>query len=133
MRNELVYSQPKPRPVRKKQGPVARYRAKRKRADDAVRLEIRRRCVLRDGYCKFAIMGGCDGPSEHAHLGRHKRARTRGMDPTDRHTMEGSCMLCERHHGLEERGTLQLAMFGELGANGPIRIAYQGRVFMVNG
>ncbi len=128
---ELTYSTPLPRRTRKKPGVVAKYRAKRKRADDAERLRVRALCVLRDGYCKVSVLGGCQGDSQHAHLGRQKRARTRGMIPTARHTVHGSAMLCERHHAAEERGELQIAMFKDLGANGPIRVAYQGRVWMV--
>lgn len=116
---------------RKKAGPTARYRAKRKRADDAVAAVIRAKCVLRDGYCKFAILGGCRGASQHCHLGQWKRARTRGQAPVRRHTLEGSCMACEFHHEAEEHGAMKVTMFADLGANGPIRTEFRGRVVVI--
>lgn len=129
--NELTYVTPS-RPRRKK-GTVAKYRAKRKRADDAVRLEVRAFCVDRDGYCKLAQVGGCGGRSEHAHLGDKRRARTRGQAPDLRHTTEGSAIFCTTHHRAYDRGDLAISMFAELGANGPMRVVYRGRVYMING
>lgn len=126
---ELVYVKPS-RPRRKK-GPTALYRAKRKRADDSVRLAIRAACVRRDGYCKVSAVGGCGGRSEHAHLEGKRRARTRGMAPVERHTLQGSAMFCTTHHRAYDRGDLELAMFPDLGANGPMRVSYRGLIVMV--
>lgn len=130
MAGELTYE--RHTRLSKPKGPTARYRAKRKRADDAHRLGIRAACVLRDGYCKFAILGGCQGLSEHCHLGEKKRARTRGMDPEIRHTMEGSCMACTFHHHEEEQGRLKLSMFPYVGANGPMVVRWRGRRMEIN-
>lgn len=106
--------------TRKKPGPTARYRAKRKRADDAERLKVRADCVDRDGYCRLMGLSLCSGESEHAHLEDQKRARTRGMPPAERHTTAGSAMFCRWHHSLYDRGGITLAMT-ERGADGPIR------------
>jgi hypothetical protein len=65
------------------------------------------------------------------HLGDKKRARTRGMAPEERHTLEGSCMGCERHHTAYDQGRMTLAMVADLGAMGPIRVSYKGRIVMV--
>lgn len=40
----------------------------------------------------------CDGPLEWAHRLSHRRARTVGQAPADRHTTAGSMMLCRAHH-----------------------------------
>ncbi len=127
--NELTVERYQSR--RRKPGPTAKYRAKRKRADDQWRLMIRARCVVRDGYCKFSGFGGCEGKSEHAHLEEKRRAYTRGMEPEERHTMQGSMMLCAKHHQLYDARKIQIATFQDLGANGPMRVEYQGRVRMV--
>jgi len=105
---------------RKKPGPTARYRAKRKRADDAERLFVRAQCVERDGYCRLTGLSLCSGASEHAHLEDKKRARTRGLKPQERHTTAGSAIFCHGHHALYDAGKIALAMT-EKGADGPIR------------
>lgn len=134
MKPDLTYSQPLPRRVRKTRGVVARDRAKRKRADDKERLAVRAACVLRDGYCRLQeIVGGCSGRSEHAHLGDKRRARTRGQAPDVRHTRQGSMMLCTFHHRRYDRGELEISTFADLGANGPVRVAYRDQVYMING
>ncbi len=131
--NELAYVKYERHKRLSKKGPTARYRAKRKRADDAHRLGIRAACVLRDGYCKFVILGGCKGLSQHAHLGEKKRARTRGMQPEERHTLEGSVMACAFHHREEEAGRLTLSMFPDLGAQGPMVVRWRGVRVEING
>jgi len=116
--NELVYVK-HARP-RKPKGPTAKYRAKRKRADDAERLMVRAKVDERDGYCRLTGLSPCSGDSEHAHLEDKKRARTRGMEPQERHTTAGSAMFCTGHHTLYDAGKIALAMT-EKGADGPIR------------
>lgn len=124
---KLTYSKPLPRRTRKKPGPTARYRAKRRRAEQPVVTSVRAQCVERDGYCLFAVFAGCAGRSEWMHLEDQKRARTRGMAPTKRHTTAGSAMGCERHHDAYDAGQIALAMT-ERGADGPIRADYIGLV-----
>lgn len=72
-----------------------------KRTEAAVIKAVRALCVLRDGYCLAARRGyasSCGGPSEWAHLGAKRRARTQRQDPMTRHVVNGSAMLCKIHH-----------------------------------
>jgi hypothetical protein len=65
----------------------------------------------------------CDGPSQWAHLGDKKRAKTRGMKPDARHTTEGSLMLCRRHHDRydgRQMPSLRIKALTEHGADGPL-------------
>lgn len=89
--------------------PEPRKRSKRRkdRQEKAVKTTVREQCVERDGYCLIAtrlpaglraVLGPCSGPSEWAHVGTHRRFRTRGQAPESRHTVKGSGMLCEKHH-----------------------------------
>lgn len=128
---ELTYSQPRPKRVRKPKGPTAKYRAKRKRAEAPVIRSVRAQCVERDGHCIFAPLGpACSYRSEWMHLGGKKRARTRGMKPEQRHTVEGTAMGCSFHHDEYDAGAIELAMT-ERGANGPMRAVYHGKVYML--
>jgi len=104
---------------RRKPGPTARSRAKRRRAEMAYAAVIRAVCVERDGYCRFAPLGNCEGVSEWAHIGDKKRARTRGMKPEQRHTTGGSMMLCKRHHQQYDDGLRTIEFTTERGADGP--------------
>lgn len=115
---ELTYE--KPRRRKRKPGPTARHRAKRRRAEAPVAAKVRAACVERDGYCRFMGLTQCAGPSQWAHLGEKKRARTRGMAPEARHTTTHSAMACERHHWLYDSGKLAIGMT-ERGADGPMR------------
>ena len=107
--------------ARKKPGPTAKYRAKRKRADDAYALVIRAVVDERDGYCRFIGLSPCSGRSEWAHL--TKRSQTRGMAPEVRHQTATTVKACQGHHGLQEAGKLRVVMT-EKGADGPIRAQY---------
>ncbi len=110
--------------TRRKPGPTAKARAKRRRAEYPVAKAVRAACVERDGYCRFKAFGDCAGPSEWMHLGEKKRARTRGMRPEQRHTIEGSAMGCAFHHALYDSGEMILTMTAD-GANGPIVARYR--------
>lgn len=88
-------------------GTHARLKAKRKRHESQVKKSVREQTVERDGDCLIAsrllaplrtLLGPCDGPSEWAHIGTHRRARTRGQAAERRHTTAGSGMLCQKHH-----------------------------------
>jgi hypothetical protein len=132
MTRELTYERYQSK--RKKPGPTARHRAKRRRAEDPVKRNVRAECVERDGYCKLTSLsawtGLCIGASEWMHLGDKKRARTRGMKPEFRHTTAGSMMGCDLHHDLYDEGEIALAM-GPDGANGPMRAEYRGKVMVI--
>jgi len=113
-------------------------RAAVKRARDAAeraqKARIRARCVVRDGYCRYArdVAGPatpCVGPSEWAHFDAHRRARTRGQVPEVRHTTAGSLMLCRGHHRAYDHGRLRItARDPRRGCRGRLRYAVSGRV-----
>lgn len=126
---ELSYETP--RRVTKPKGVTAKARAKRKRAEGPVVRAVRTECVERDGHCIFAPLGPvCGHRSEWMHLGEKKRARTRGMRPEQRHTVEGSAMGCDFHHDEYDAGKIELVVT-ERGANGPMRAVYRGKVYIL--
>ncbi len=118
--SELTYERYQSK--RKKPGPTAKHRAKRRRAEHPVAKSVRAECVERDDYCRLMELSRCEGPSEWAHLGANKRARTRGMAPELRHTKAGSFMACRRHHRRYDAGQIEIGVIPEHGANGPMRI-----------
>ena len=93
-----------PKPLK---GTRRREKAKAKRLEAKQVKSVRAACVERDGHCLITtripgsvavLLGPCDGHSEWAHVGEHRRCHTRGMEPDERHTTAGSGMLCYRHH-----------------------------------
>lgn len=129
--------------IRKKPGPTARYRAKRRRAEGPVAKKVRAACVERDGECRicnwednpddihyeplpYAEDEWSNGPSQWAHMRESSRAKTRGMKPEDRHSTLGTLMLCEFHHDRYDgrrRPRIQIVATSELGADGPLEIS----------
>ncbi len=110
---------------KKPAGPTAKYRAKRRRAETAIAVLVRAKCVERDGYCRVSQESDdmfrramCDGPSEWAHFDEKKRAKTRGMTGEERHTTEGSLMLCRQHHEQYDHGILQIIDLTPRGCDG---------------
>lgn len=100
-------------------------KAKQDRAESVVKVSVREQCVERDGYCRFSKdipseLADCRGLSQWAHLEDKRRARTRGMEPTARHTTEKSAMLCARHHRDYDAGLFWILFMSPIGANGPI-------------
>ena len=94
-------------PPKPQRGSARKAKARGKRQEAKVAKSVRAACVERDGYCLIAsrvpfsvrvLLGACEGPSEWAHVGAHRRFNTRGMEPQERHTTGGSCMLCQKHH-----------------------------------
>lgn len=95
-----------PKPPR---GTKRRQKNRGKRLESKTAKSVRALCVERDGECLFAtrgvetrqeslLLGPCDGPSEWAHVGKHRRCFTRGQAPEVRHTTAGSAQMCRRHH-----------------------------------
>jgi hypothetical protein len=112
--------------------PRKRAKARRRRREVAVIKDVRAAVAERDGSCR--LLGGPFGPctavSEWAHFGSHRRSATRGMDPEERHTSEGSLMLCGGpaggHHHAYDKGSgdrrLQIdAVDPARGCDGPLR------------
>jgi hypothetical protein len=110
-----------------RKGPTARSRAKRKAAESPVIKVVREQCERRDGYCRIAkapaaIVGECSGPSEWAHEGEKKRARTRGQAPEVRHDRRHSFMACQRHHRLYDAGEITVTPRTKRGCDGPLTL-----------
>lgn len=107
--------------------------ARRRRAESAVVKVVRPQVADRDGYCRlfrfdeawrarlWAMFGRCSGPSEWAHFGAHRRSRTMGMAAAERHTPEGSLMLCTRHHRDYDQNRLRVHALTSQGCEGPLR------------
>ncbi len=131
MTRELTYE--KYVSAKKKPGPTAKARAKRKRAETPALKMCRDHADWRDGPCGVSIVGGCAGFTELMHLRPFTRAQTRGMAPEIRHQKAYTMNGCRKHHRLYDSGALEIAMFGDLGANGPKRVTLQGRVYIING
>lgn len=115
-----------PKPTR---GTHQRLKARQRRLESKVKRSIREQCVYRDGYCllgpvgmAFAGYGVCEGPSEWAHIGQHRRSKTRGMAPERRHTTKGSAMLCQTHHRAYDAHDFDIQPTTERGMDGPFRL-----------
>lgn len=144
---ELSYSKPKPRRAKKKPGVTAKYRAKRRRAEDPVKTRVRAACVERDGYCRVETAGygnlfadepvdgdvlrdlreahRCEGPSEWAHMHERRRSQTRNQAPEIRHDTAHSFMACQRHHDQYDgrrKPRLFVTALTSKGANGPLKM-----------
>ena len=110
---------------------------KRKRAEVQVIAEVRPKVEERDGYCRILnydsevvlFIGKCEGPSQWAHLPGHRRSQTRRMPPEERHTTQGTAMLCLKHHADEEAHRLLLLPLTSNGADGPMRLSCNGHAF----
>lgn len=120
--------------------PESRRRTKGRKArlESEAKTSAREQCVERDGTCRLSGIPRllhCDGPSEWAHLGGHRRSLTRGMDPTERHRRDKSLMLCRLHHALydgRQRHHGERLSIEELttkGADGPLRYSLAGQVY----
>lgn len=109
--------------------------------ESAIIAQVRRHDVERDGTCRvgrnlLSGLGPCDGPSEWAHLNEHRRCHTRGLPPEQRHTIEGTAMLCKRHHMLYDgqilgarSERLYIEPLTDQGAEGPLRFTQGAKTF----
>ena len=61
---------------------------------------------------------------EWAHLGSKKRFKTRGMEPEDRHSTQGTMRLCAYHHRAEDNHRMRIDV-GDKGADGPVRFVFR--------
>lgn len=108
--------------------PEPRKRSKRRRQHGEKKVErsVRQQCVERDSYCAIdkradaitQLLMPCEGPSEWAHIGRHRRSLTRGMAPERRHTTAGSAMLCRKHHRAYDAHEFDIRLASDRGMDG---------------
>lgn len=124
-----------PKPVK---GTRKRLKARGQRQEAKVKKSVRAACVERDGYCLlltrwpdqgapadrsvFSMVPACGGPSEWAHIGKHRRCHTRGQAPEARHTTKGSGMLCERHHDAYDSHAFDIEATTAVGMDGAFRV-----------
>ena len=119
----MIHPQPKPEKRRTTKG-------RKDRAESKEAQRVRALCVMRDGDCRYATAHpwqySCHGDSEWAHYGQHKRARTGGMKPAERHSTKGSLMLCTRHHADYDAGRLQIIAETADGCDGTLKYVLKG-------
>ena len=113
-------------------------KARKDRQEARIVKLVRAACAVRDGYCRrrrdqvdnrlmfqdayTAIeIHSCDGPSEWAHFGGKRRARTRGQAPEVRHTTAGSLMLCRSAHADYDAGRLKITALTRHGCDGRLK------------
>lgn len=113
-----------PKPQR---GSARREKARGKRQEAKVAAAVRADCVVRDGYCLIAsrlprsvagLLGPCEGLSEWAHVGEHRRCFTRGQEPEQRHTTAGSGQMCTAHHVAYDSHEFDFETYTEAGMDG---------------
>lgn len=110
-------------------------KAKADRAEALVERLTRAACVVRDGECRYHSATSkyddvfvnvvpdwkCGGPSQWSHFGAKRRARTRGMEPEERHTTAGSLMLCLPIHEAYDAGLLKITALTRHGCDGRLK------------
>lgn len=129
-------------PTFPKPEPRARTKRRKQRHEAAVIKDVRAACVERDGYCRLrqtydvafcatsGLFGRCEGHSEWAHFANRRRAKTRGMDPAERHTTAGSFMACRRHHADYDAHRLNIEAMTDRGCDGPLAFSAEGRLWV---
>lgn len=120
--------------------PRKRTKGRRKRQERAVVQDVRPQVMARDGYCRLseaarlhpAEFGNCEGPSEWSHYNAtHRRSKTRGKPPEERHTTAGSMSLCRRHSQDYDQNRTDIQVLDEKrGCDGPVRATRGGAVWV---
>ena len=120
---------PKPTPRKTLKG-------RKTRAEARIIKAVRAQCVERDGSCVVLSyllsvtpglllvdtdLGGCNGPSEWAHMHEKRRSKTRGQAPEVRHTTASSFMACQRHHLDYDQKRLIITALTRKGADGRLK------------
>ena len=114
--------------------PRSRVKRRQKRREGVLIARVRVYVAARDGYCRVPtrseLFGRCSGPSHWAHMAGARRSQTRGKSPEKRHAVTTTLMLCAEHHGEEERHRLEITPLSSAGAEGFLRFARRGVVWM---
>lgn len=114
--------------------PRKRAKARSARQERSIVTVVRAHCVARDGDCRIGsattYLGACDGESEWCHLGDMRRFRTRGMEPGARHTTQGTCCLCTKHHRMLDANEIRVEFVTPHGADGTLRFVRAGGSFL---
>ena len=129
--------------------PRARSKGRARRQEAALVQVVRPQCVARDGYCRIsgavaqalrmrpmlvswlvATFGACAGASEWSHYNAsHRRSKTRGMAPEQRHDRKHSLMLCTAHSGAYDQHRMDIEELTPDGCDGPLRFSCGGAVW----
>ena len=118
--------------------PRSRTKGREDRAEGKVIKVVRPQCVTRDGHCRASeaarklpdTFEPCEGPSEWSHYNRtHRRSKTVGQPPEQRHQREHSMMLCRRHSQAYDQNRMDIEEMTERGCDGPLRMARDGVVW----
>jgi hypothetical protein len=117
-------------------------KGRKKRHERAVVQSVRPEVVARDGYCRLQwhdnetrlmlqrMFGTCQGPSEWSHYNEtHRRSKTMGQAPEQRHTTAHSLMLCKYHANEYDQNRMRILERTERGCNGPLRFSRNGNVW----
>lgn len=120
--------------------PRRKVKGRRKRHERAVVQDVRPQVERRDGYCRLSEaarampddFGKCSGPSQWSHYNAtHRRSKTRGKEPEERHTTAGSMMLCTRHSEDYDQNRTDIRVLDEKrGCDGPVRATRGGAVWV---
>lgn len=106
------------------------------RAEAKVVKVVRPQVVVRDGHCRLLgmpkrlremLFGECEGPSEWSHYNEtHRRSKTVGLPPEQRHMVAHSMMLCRKHSQLYDSNRMRCKELTERGCDGPLRFWIEG-------
>jgi hypothetical protein len=118
-----------------KQPPRKKARDRERRQETALLKEVHREVSDRDGYCRlywidaierrkvWDLFGECRGRSELAHYNEtHRRSKTRGRAPEDRHDAAHALKLCERHHDDYDQNIFEIEERSASGCHGQLRV-----------
>lgn len=99
--------------------PLKRTKARKARTEAKVIAQVKLAVMERDGSCRMAVtgVGACAGVLDWAHLPQWRRSATRGKPATERHTTQGTVLLCRKHHEMLD-GQRAPRMFVEHGPDG---------------
>jgi len=116
---------PEPRVKAKSRTWVSLKSRARKATESAIIAQVRPVVMRRDDPCRAAKwgLGPCGGPAQWAHIGPWRRYLTRGRPPEERHCVQGSARLCDKHHDMYDANAFALeSIDGDLWAAGRLRI-----------
>lgn len=115
--------------------PRQKARARERRAEKPAMDVAYQHADGRDGYCRlywsdaktreqaWGLFGKCRGRSTLAHYNEtHRRSKTRGRPPDERHQGQHAMKLCERHHSDYDQHRFEIEEMTEAGCDGRLRV-----------
>lgn len=131
--NRLPFAKPEPR---------RRVKARADRREGEVIKAVRAEVADRDYYCRLyrlddglrgllrEMFGACRGRSEWSHYNlSHRRAKTVGRPPEQRHDRRYSLMLCDFHAAEYDENRMHIEATTDRGCDGPLRFERGGRAW----